>query len=303
MSNIKNKYGFIIGQQVGDMMITDMYVGNYNHLVLCLKCIVCGFEKTMNADKAKDNPKGLSHGFRCKPFSVKDQYPIGTVINDMVIIGYSTANNGGTNLECKCNVCGNIKSISSTNIRIQDGASKHESCNKPKHNDYNGLSYQNYRFYNIWLHMKDRIYNVNHPSYPNYGGRGLTTDYDNYEDFYNDLIESYNQHVLQYGEQDTTLDRINNNLGYIKDNLRWVTRQEQGINKRHINNRLFIAYDPNGNIYLSNCISEFAKNHNLDPSSISNCLNCNRESTKGWKFYDNCSVFIPLNVIQEFYYV
>ena len=299
--NIQNKYGFTIGQQVGDMIITDMYRDNHKHLVLCLKCVVCGFEKTMNADKAIQLPKSINHGFRCKPFSIKEQYPIGMIINDMTIIGYSDSSNGGTNLECKCNICGNIKTISSTNIRIQDGASKHEYCNRLEHNNYGGLAYQNTRFYNIWLHMKDRIYDINHPSYYNYGGRGLTTDYDNYIDFYNDMIDSYNQHVAIYGEHDTTLDRINNNFGYIKGNLRWATRKEQAINKRHIQDRTFLAYSPDGKIYVSNCVTEFARNHLLNVKYVSLCVNGKYDSINGWKFYDTCGVFLPLNVIYEIY--
>ena len=39
MANLENKYGFIIGQQIGDMVITDMYRSKHKHLVYCIKIL------------------------------------------------------------------------------------------------------------------------------------------------------------------------------------------------------------------------------------------------------------------------
>jgi len=281
---------FHIGQIIGDFTINGFHRGNYSTLYLDCTCNICGKAKSIRADAIPKKPGSISHEYCI------DKYPnkVGDVLEDMKIVNIYKANSK-LYYECECIICGRRKKIDVYSISRLPGVLSHSHCR--------GLGVEHPELHAVWSHMKQRIYNTNDPRYHRYGARGITTDYDKFEDFYNDLHESYYQHVAEYGYHNTTLDRIDNNGNYTKDNLRWATRQEQGINKRHINNRLFIAYDPNGNIYLSNCISEFAKNHNLDPSSISNCLNCNRESTKGWKFYDNCSVFIPPNVIQEFYYV
>lgn len=46
------------------------------------------------------------------------------------------------------------------------------------------------------------------------------------------MLESYKEHVLLRGESDTTIDRINVNDHYYKENCRWTTRKEQARNKR-----------------------------------------------------------------------
>ena len=51
--------------------------------------------------------------------------------------------------------------------------------------------------------------------------------------FYNELFESYKNHVDEFGEKDTSLDRINPNGNYEKGNVRWATCKEQANNKRN----------------------------------------------------------------------
>lgn len=45
--------------------------------------------------------------------------------------------------------------------------------------------------------------------------------------------ESYNEHVKEFWEKQTTLDRIDNNLWYNKSNCKWSTFAEQSRNKRN----------------------------------------------------------------------
>jgi hypothetical protein len=46
------------------------------------------------------------------------------------------------------------------------------------------------------------------------------------------MWESYEIHVKEYWEKNTTIDRINPNLNYCKENCRWATWKEQSLNKR-----------------------------------------------------------------------
>ena len=101
-----------------------------------------------------------------------------------------------------------------------------------------------------------------------------------------------------------SIDRINNNLGYVKDNIRWTDSTTQNRNTRKI--KEFYAYSPDGLIYLSNNESMFALNHNLSHSKISAVLLDKIKSHKGWTFEYKDKLFInhafDKIVIEEMYY-
>lgn len=129
---------------------------------------------------------------------------------------------------CQCS-CGNQKIVNESNLRT--GCTKSCGClqkeNRIKHNMHKT------RFYKIWQDMIIRCTNRNHKSYKNYGGRGIKVcnEWKNFICFKNDMYESYLKHFNQY--HDTTLDRINNNLGYSKENCTWKTNLEQQWNRQN----------------------------------------------------------------------
>ena len=83
--------------------------------------------------------------------------------------------------------------------------------------------------YSRWLSTKQRCNNPNNANYKNYGGRGIYLS-DDLSGFigYRDYIESLDG----YGGVGRSLDRINNNLGYQKGNLRWTNQGVQIANQR-----------------------------------------------------------------------
>lgn len=83
--------------------------------------------------------------------------------------------------------------------------------------------------HSIWTAMKCRCYNPNDPEYANYGGRGITVSEEwrqrgGYRVFEKDMWPRPSTRH--------TLDRINNDLGYSKENCKWSTRKEQRANQR-----------------------------------------------------------------------
>lgn len=93
------------------------------------------------------------------------------------------------------------------------------------------------RFYRIWKNMNLRCYNPSNKKYNIYGGRGIKCLWTSFEQFRDDMYSSYKEHCQQFGEKNTTLDRINSDGNYCIENCRWITPLEQSHNMR--NNRFF----------------------------------------------------------------
>ena len=79
--------------------------------------------------------------------------------------------------------------------------------------------------------MKRRCLNPLDPAYVNYGGRGITIDSCWVHDYF--AYKKYIETVLGPKPDNTaSIDRIDNSLGYVPNNLRWASKNEQCENRR-----------------------------------------------------------------------
>lgn len=141
--------------------------------------------------------------------------------------------------DCICS-CGTHKTVRMS--ALSSGSIVSCGCLKRERGRLNGLANTRHghasphtrsRTYRSWESMKARCFNTTHPSYNNYGARGVTvcTEWLQFDNFLKDMgIRPAN----------TSLDRIDTYGNYCSSNCRWATRVTQGRNRRV--NRL-IQYD------------------------------------------------------------
>lgn len=84
------------------------------------------------------------------------------------------------------------------------------------------------REYRTWRSMVERCTKLDHHAYSDYGGRGITVDENWRTNFWSFLTD-----VGPKPSEDVSLDRIDNDKGYYKENIRWATQAIQCRNTRY----------------------------------------------------------------------
>lgn len=134
---------------------------------------------------------------------------------------------------CRCS-CGNTEEVEKLAVNLRSGDTKSCGClqrenairlSKSKagggsqfHNIFKGT-------YRCWVNMKARCDDVGHQSYHNYGGRGIT---------YTEKWATFKGFLEDMGERPKglSLNRIDVNGGYCKDNCEWASSLKQGRDRR-----------------------------------------------------------------------
>ena len=94
----------------------------------------------------------------------------------------------------------------------------------------NGYRTIDHPLYSVYNNMKARCCTPSNISYEHYGARNITIapEWNTFEKFANDMYPTW--------DEEYTLDRIDNNKNYYKNNCRWTNHTNQCLNRRAFKN-------------------------------------------------------------------
>lgn len=154
---------------------------------------------------------------------MKRESLVGKIFDRLEILEQCGSDKRGKRLwKCKCS-CGNpefvivrTETLNSGNVR-SCGCLRNEKSKErlTKH----GLG--KHKDYRVWLNMRNRCNNPKSEDYKYYGGKGISVC-DEWEDFAKFLEDMGERPSLDY-----SIERINGNKNYCKENCKWALQVEQ----------------------------------------------------------------------------
>jgi len=167
---------------------------------------------------------------------------------------------------CMCN-CGSEVVVAACNLT--NGHTKSCGCHKLAINisrlTTHGMA-NKCPEYKTWKNIHNRCRNPRVRSYPLYGGRGITVcdEWADYENFYNDMGPRPGPEY--------SIERIDNDGPYSRENCKWATKTEQANNRR--SNRFITVWGET--LTLAQSVAKYA-----EPLGIEYCVVA-RRLQMGW---------------------
>lgn len=198
--------------------------------------------------------------------SYRTKINIGDILSTMTYLGYSptTSDRQRGVFMCSCGVeltahLSEVKRGRSTSCGCKGREATRKRSTTHGHARHGQVSSE----YKSWRCMRKRCLDPSHEEYHRYGGRGLSIEPTwvlDFQSFINDMgLKPSRKH---------TLERLNNDLGYFKENCMWATMKEQANNR---SNNVFVLFKGE-----KKTISQWATLYNIDSHALRSRV------SKGW---------------------
>lgn len=133
--------------------------------------------------------------------------------------------------------------------------------------------------YKIWKGIKNRVTNPNRYDAEHYFDKGITCS----EEWFN-CFEQFFYDLGPRPDKNASVDRINNDLGYCKENCRWANKQEQASNRGTFND----IFTYNGETKV---LKEWARVFNIKYTTLYNRIYRSKMSFEDAIHYNNELIF------------
>lgn len=219
-------------QKFGKLFVYALQGKDQNNKAVWNCVCDCGTLCVVSADRLnKARRKGGSCG-KCREVYYKTF--LGAKLQQLQVNSLHKNKHGHYLFNCSC-VCG--KEFLTNALRVVKGATLSCGCvvseamlqslrcrPHPSHLITHGQS--DTRFYRVWAGMKSRCNNPNSTSYLLYGGRGISLD-ERWEDF-----ENFEEDMRSEYQEGYTIERLDVNGDYCRDNCTFIPINEQSMNTR-----------------------------------------------------------------------
>lgn len=145
----------------------------------------------------------------------------GEIFNNLKVIEFKEIKNSNSHWICECLLCGSNTIVSRPNLR--SGNTTDCGCIKSKKLSLASIKHgrSSSKTWKSWTRMRRRL-RMGTKHSPIYGKIKMQDSWNSFENF-----------LLDMGErpEGMTLDRIDNEKGYYKENCRWATQAQQNRNR------------------------------------------------------------------------
>jgi hypothetical protein len=179
---------------------------------------------------------------------------VGAVFGRLVVERFTP---GESKITCRC-ACG--KHVSPDRSNLLGGRTQSCGClQRERIRRHGGVGTPEYA---VWLAIVQRCTNPNNENWPNYGGRGIKL-HEPWRDEFADFLKEVGKRPKGKGR--LTLERRDNNKGYVPGNVYWAPYSAQNRNRRNNHNLTFRG--------KTQCLIDWAKETGISFPTIIRRLN------------------------------